>query len=133
MRRSPFWNLVFLVILILALVWARYYQGSSRRTLLAKFPVLSPAREPLGEASFWSEEKGDRLLKIELVRKPPEDLYVVLYYREGVGRQVGRIRSTVLLRSLGPAFSPEKVSAIVLKGVHSGRIYGEARISSNKG
>ncbi len=133
MRRSPLWNLVFVVILIMALIWARYYQGSSRRTLLVKFPLLSPASEPLGEVSFWAEDKGDRLLKIKLSRKPPEDLYVILYYREGVGRQVGRITSTILVHSLGAAFSPKKISAIILKGVHSGRIYGEARISFNEG
>ncbi|MBX6422989.1 hypothetical protein [Thermosulfurimonas sp. F29] len=131
--RSPLWNLVFVVILIMALIWARYSRTEKKRTLLVRFPILSPARESLGEVSFWVEDRGDRLLKVELSRKPGEDLYVILYYRGGVGREVGRISGTVLIRSLGPTFSPEKISAIVLKGVSSGRIYGEARPSSPKG
>jgi len=131
-RRSPFWNLFFLLVLIVALIMARYYRGTSRRTLLVKYPILSPGHQVLGEASFWAEDHKDRILRIDLAQRPPEALYVILYASEGLGKQVGRIRGTVLIHSLGPSFSPNQISHIVLQGVKSGRIFGEVRISTPK-
>ncbi|QJA06200.1 hypothetical protein FVE67_05020 [Thermosulfurimonas marina] len=133
MRKNPLWNLVFLVILILALLLARYYRTEHRRSLLSRYPLFSPAGKAVGELSFWTEDSRDRILKIELSRRPPEPLLVVLYYAEGVGRSLGRMEGVVFVHSLGPAFLPEKVVALKLRGVRSERIYAEFRRKSREG
>jgi len=125
MRKKPLWNMVFLVILAIALLLARYYRVERQRTLLARHPLYSPAGTAVGELSFWSEDSRDRFLKIKLRERPPEPLYVVLYYTEGVGRSVGRMEGTVFVYSLGPHFSPERLAVLKLKGVRSDRIYAE--------
>ncbi|HFC97156.1 MAG TPA: hypothetical protein ENJ40_01690 [Thermosulfurimonas dismutans] len=123
--RSPWWNLVFLVVLIFAFLIVRYYKSSPPRTLLSRSPVVDPEGQPLGEAVFWKDARGQILLRLELGSKPPEPLLVILYPREGVGWEIGRLRDTLFLRSLKMKFLPER---ILLKGSRSGRIYGEVNL-----
>ncbi len=130
MRRNPLWNLVFIVILIMAFIWTQYYRGRGKRVLLAEYPVTSPAKETIGKVSFFSEDHRDKLIRIQLLAKPREEVYVILYTKEGVGRTAGKLSGTVFIRSLGVGFSLEGLSSVVLKGVKSGLVYGEAAVRS---
>ncbi|OAQ20668.1 hypothetical protein [Thermosulfurimonas dismutans] len=131
-RRNPLWNLVFIVILIMAFLWARYSKERGHRVLLAEFTMTSPSKQSIGRVSFFSKDHQDKIIQIQLSERLKEEVYVILYYREGIGWMAGKLSGTVFVRSLGPSFTLEKVSSVILRGVKSGLVYGEAVINSSQ-
>jgi len=114
----------------MAFIWAKYAKEKGSKELLAEFVITSPSKHPLGKVSFFSKGQRDRIIRIKLVERPGEEVYVILY-REGIGTTLGKISGTVFVRSLGPSFALEEVSSVILRGVKSGLVYGEAVISSS--
>ncbi|RUM86904.1 MAG: hypothetical protein DSZ24_07525 [Thermodesulfatator sp.] len=133
MRRNPLWNLVFLVIMIIALLLARYYRVEKKRTLLSRYPLYSPAGVKVGEVSFWNEDSRKEILRIELWEKPPEPLYVVVYSSEGMGRSLGRMQGALFVHSLEPSLRSWRWAALKLQGVRSDRVYAEFHWEAPRG
>ncbi len=116
-----------MVFLIMAFIWARYYKEKGQKTLVAEYLLKSPQGQTIGKAQFWAQDQ-ETILKVRLAAKPPEENYVLLYFKGGVGKTAGKIRGTVLVRSLG-GLDLEELVALKLRGVKSGAIYGETKLS----
>ncbi len=128
MRRSSLWNLVFLVVLVVAFLWVRYYKEETSSVLLKEFGLFSPSGKALGKVSFFERKDRSRFVRIKLVESLPEPSYVILYERQGLGYTLGKVSGTTFLRSISPRFRLEELSKIVIKGAKSGLIYAEASL-----
>ncbi|WP_028845881.1 hypothetical protein [Thermodesulfatator atlanticus] len=125
-------TLIYFLFLVVILYFISLRAQRSQTVELARFPI-APLNGIAGEAIFKKRGDGSQVLVIRLKDAPPEKTIVILFDKEGIGRELGRFSGATFVYSLPTNLSFEKLKKIQLRSAISGRILAEVNLTSPKG